>query len=92
MVDGSARMALVWKMFWKMDVRPLGLCSVRDRRATQMDACWTEKCSGCERLVYDRLGNTVKPRGVEGTSDVFHDCRVYLLTHLVPTSMKDAVQ
>ncbi len=62
MVDGSAWTMLVWKMFSEMDARLLELGCARYRRVPEMDACWTEKCPGCGRLVYDRLGNSVKPR------------------------------
>ncbi len=27
-----------------------------------MDACWMQRCLGCGRLVYGRLGNSVKSR------------------------------
>ncbi|KAK0209336.1 hypothetical protein DFS33DRAFT_527004 [Desarmillaria ectypa] len=55
--DGSVWTALVWKMFWEMDVRPSGdmLCSLEIEEWPEMDACLSEKCPGCGRLVYDRL-------------------------------------
>ena len=59
MVDRSAWMMLVWKMFWEMDGRPFVFVI---EVWPQMDACWTEKCPGCGKSVYDRLGNSVKPR------------------------------
>ena len=52
MVDRSVRMMLVWKMFWEMDARPFVFVI---EVWPQMDACRTEKCLGCGRLVYDRL-------------------------------------
>ncbi|KAK0218482.1 hypothetical protein EDD85DRAFT_942340 [Armillaria nabsnona] len=78
LVDGSAWTALVWKMLSEMDAKPLCLCSVPDRRVAQMDACW-KKYPRCRSMLAG---------GVEGTSDAFHDTRVYLSTHLIPTSTK----
>ncbi|KAK0207273.1 hypothetical protein IW262DRAFT_664644 [Armillaria fumosa] len=56
-VDGSAWCALVWKMFWEMDARPSGdrLCSLEIKEWEEMESCLLQKCTGCGRLVYERL-------------------------------------
>ncbi|KAK0485534.1 hypothetical protein EDD18DRAFT_699095 [Armillaria luteobubalina] len=56
-VGGETWAALVWKMFWEMDVSPSGerLCSLEIEEWEEMERCLGEKCGGCGRAVYERL-------------------------------------
>ncbi|KAK0467588.1 hypothetical protein IW261DRAFT_1680064 [Armillaria novae-zelandiae] len=56
-VGGAGWAALVWRMFWEMDVWPSGegLCSLEVEEWDEMERCLGERCAGCGRAVYEQL-------------------------------------